>query len=124
MPTFKGYNSIGQQKKFGITDFDLIKRDLLNAFLTRSGEISGRPDLGTEIWSYIFEPNISEIRNAIENEVRKIIRGDPRLELSSLDITYDHNTVILETAIIISPSTAPSKLFFTFEQNTQTLNIT
>ena len=32
MPTFIGFNTINQNKKFTAVDFDLIKIDLLNAF--------------------------------------------------------------------------------------------
>jgi len=123
MPTFKGFNTIHQQKKFGIVDFELIKRDLLNAFLTMQGEVPGRPDLGTNIWSYIFEANVEEVRDEIGDEVRRIIAGDPRLVLSGLDVSYSHNTVIIDTAVTISPNTAPQTLRLVFDESSQTLNI-
>jgi hypothetical protein len=55
MPTFIGFNTIGQNKKFTAVDFDLIKIDLLNAFNIRQGELPGRPGYGTVIWNYLFE---------------------------------------------------------------------
>ena len=43
MPTFIGFSTIDQNKKFTAVDFDLIKIDLLNAFNIRQGELPGRP---------------------------------------------------------------------------------
>jgi hypothetical protein len=47
MTTFIGFNTINQNKKFTLTDFALIQRDLLNAFNIRQGELPGRPGYGT-----------------------------------------------------------------------------
>ena len=52
MTTFIGFNTINQNKKFTVVDFDLIKIDLLNAFNIRQGELVGRPGYGTVIWNY------------------------------------------------------------------------
>lgn len=116
MATFKGFNTIGQHKKFGLTDFDLIKRDLLNAFLTREGELPGRPDLGSRIWNFIFEPMVEEVRYEIEQEVRRIILSDPRLEISSIEISSNHNTVIIEAAVLLLPDTSPESLAIVFDK--------
>ena len=42
MTTFIGFNTIDQPKKFTLTDFDLVKRDLLNAFNIQQGQLVGR----------------------------------------------------------------------------------
>ena len=55
MTTFKGFNTIGQTKKFTLVDFELVKRDLLNALNITQGQLVGRPGYGTMIWSYIFD---------------------------------------------------------------------
>jgi hypothetical protein len=49
MATFIGFNTIDQNKKFTLLDFELIKRDLLNAFNIRQGQLVGRPGYGTVI---------------------------------------------------------------------------
>ena len=121
MTIFKGFNTIGQQKKFSLTDFELIKRDLLNAFLTREGEVPGRPDLGTKIWNFIFEPLVDQVRAAIEQEVRDIIELDPRLEILTIDLTSGDNTVIVEVSVIVIPNVDPETMLLTFEQDSQTL---
>jgi hypothetical protein len=47
MSTFIGFSTIDRNKTFTLVDFPLIKRDLLNAFNIRQGEIAGRPQYGT-----------------------------------------------------------------------------
>ena len=37
MPNFKGFSTIDKDKKFSLTDRELIRRDLLNAFNIRAG---------------------------------------------------------------------------------------
>ena len=61
MTTFIGFNTIDQPKKFTLTDFALVKRDLLNAFNIRPGELVGRPTYGTNLWDYVFD-NESSIK--------------------------------------------------------------
>jgi phage baseplate assembly protein W len=123
MTTFKGFNTIGQFKKFGLTDFDLIKRDLLNAFLIREGEVPGRPDLGSKIWNFVFEPLNREIRDQIDNEVRRIVGSDPRLGIDRLDISTNHNTVVVEVAVTVRPEMSAERLILVFDQNVESLNI-
>jgi phage baseplate assembly protein W len=63
---FIGFNTQNQFKKFTLTDFELVKRDLLNAFNIRQGQLPGRPGYGTVLWDYLFEPQLEELQQAIE----------------------------------------------------------
>ena len=123
MPTFKGFNTINRHHKFGMTDFDLIKRDLLNSFLIREGTVPGRPDLGTKIWNFIFDQNDDTTRNAIDNEVRRIIKLDIRLRLESVNLSYNHNTVIVEVAVSALPNVAPETFALVFDKDSESLYI-
>jgi hypothetical protein len=58
MTTFVGFNTQNQYKKFTLVDFELIKRDLLNAFNIRQGQLPGRPAYGTILWDYLFENQV------------------------------------------------------------------
>ena len=51
MVQFRGFNTIGANKKFSLTDFELIKRDVLNALTIRQGELPGRPEIGSTVWN-------------------------------------------------------------------------
>jgi len=120
---YKGFNTIQQTKKFGMQDFELIKRDLMNSFLIREGTVPGRPDLGTKIWSFIFEPSIDEVRFEIKQEVERIIKTDPRLKLDEVFVSYDHNVVIIEAVVSLMPNYDPIRLAFTFDRNRESLYI-
>ena len=64
MTTFIGFNTINQFKKFTLTDFDLIQRDLLNAFSIRQGELPGRPGYGTTLYDDIRKLYLPNLRRA------------------------------------------------------------
>ena len=71
--TFRGFNTIEQQKKFTLNDFELVKRDILNAFSIRAGEVPGRPGYGTIIYNLLFENLTPETVTQIETEVRRVM---------------------------------------------------
>ena len=79
MATFIGFNTIDQPKKFTLVDFDLIKRDLLNAFNIQQGQLVGRPGYGCAIWSFLFENQVQETEQAILREVQRVCGNDPRI---------------------------------------------
>ena len=76
MPTFIGFNTINQFKKFTLVDFELIKRDLANAFNIQQGELPGRPGYGTTIWGYVFESQTPETEQGILQEIQRVAGGD------------------------------------------------
>ena len=49
-----GYSTIDRYKTYTVTDFEIIKQDLSNALNIRQGEVPGRPDVGTTMWSFIY----------------------------------------------------------------------
>jgi len=123
MTTYVGLNTINQPKKFTLTDFDLIKRDLLNAFMIREGQLPGRPELGTKIWNFIFEPMTGEVRTAIETEVKRVILLDPRLLISSIIIASNQNTVTIKAAVSLLPDMTPEILVIQFNESSHSADI-
>ena len=95
MTTFIGFNTIDQPKKFTLTDFALVKRDLLNAFNIRPGELVGRPTYGTNLWDYVFESQTQEVEQAILNEVQRVAGGDPRLFIHSIELYPQINGILI-----------------------------
>ena len=120
MAVFRGFSTINKRKKFVLTDYELIKRDLLNGFQIREGTVPGQPQVGTRIWSFIFEPLVVEVRNQIEDEVRRVIDADPRVEVDTLDISADQNT---EVKLNLNSDVGEERLFLVFNQDTESLNI-
>jgi len=119
MPAFIGFNTQGQYKKFTLTDSALIKRDLLNALNIRQGQIPGRPQVGTILWDNLFDNQTNETERAILNEIQRVAGGDPRLQISTVEIFPQQNGLLLQVEIILVPSTEPERLSIFFDQNTR-----
>lgn len=117
MPTFIGFNTIGQNKQFTAVDFDLIKIDLLNAFNIRQGELVGRPGYGTIIWDYLFENQTQETEQAIYNEVQRVAAGDPRVYINSVNLYPQQNGILLELDLLVVPTTDAQRLSIFFDQS-------
>ena len=58
---YKGFSTYNRNKKFSITDLDLIKQDLFNHFNIRRGEKLMNPNFGTIVWDLLFEPLTEEV---------------------------------------------------------------
>lgn len=120
MPTFIGFNTIGQNKKFTAVDFDLIKIDLLNAFNIRQGELPGRPGYGTIIWTFLFENQMQETQAAIVNEIQRVAGGDPRVYISGVQIFPQENGLLVQLGLAVVPSTTAEQLSIFFNQQQRT----
>lgn len=120
MPTFIGYNTQGQYKKFTLVDQALIKRDLLNAFNIRQGQLPGRPDYGTTIWDNLFENLTDALITAMNREIQRVAGGDPRLQVMGSNIYAQNNGILIELEIQYVPSTDAQRLSIFFDQQTRT----
>ena len=116
MPTFIGFNTIGQNKKFTAVDFDLIKIDLLNAFNIRQGELVGRPGYGTTIWNYLFENQTADTHALITQEIQRVCAGDPRVYISGMQLFPQQNGLLIQLGIAVVPSTNAELLSIFFDQ--------
>ena len=116
MTTFIGFNTINQYKKFTLTDFELIKRDLLNAFNIRQGQLPGRPGYGTVLWDYVFEPQTTQTQNAINAEVQRVAGGDPRIFISDVQSYPQENGILIEIQLTVVPAQNAEILSIFFDQ--------
>ena len=118
MTTFVGFNTQNQYKKFTLTDFELIKRDLLNAFNIRQGQLPGRPAYGTSLWDFLFENQLEDLQTNIVTEVQRVAGGDPRIYISDTQVYPQENGILLEIELAVVPSTDAERLsiFFNLEQ--------
>lgn len=119
MPTFIGFNTQGQYKKYTLVDTALIKRDLLNAFNIRQGQLPGKPEYGTSLWDYVFENITDTTINAINREVQRVAGGDPRLQIVSSYVYAQDNGILIELEIQYVPSTDADRLAIFFDQLTR-----
>lgn len=118
MTTFVGFNTINQFKKFTLVDFELIKRDLLNAFNIRQGELPGRPQYGTVMWDFLFENQIEELQRNIEAEVSRVVAQDPRITVSNVQCFPQQNGFLLqlEIATVAGSNADILSVFFDLQQ--------
>ena len=120
MTTFVGFNTINQYKKFTLTDFELIKRDLLNAFNIRQGQLPGRPGYGTVLWDYVFEPQTTQTQNSINTEVQRVAGGDPRIFISDVQSYPQENGILIEIQLTVVPTQNAEILSIFFDQQQRT----
>lgn len=116
MVTFVGFNTIDQFKKFTLTDFELIKRDLLNAFNIRQGQLPGRPGYGTIIWDFVFDPQDNVTQQKILEEIQRVCAGDPRIYVSSNQCYPRDNGFLVELEVQVVPSTNAQRLSIFFNE--------
>lgn len=118
MATFIGYSTIDKYKSYTVTDFDLIKRDLLNALNIRQGEMPGRPDVGTSMWALIYEPQSAETSRAINTEIQRVVAQDPRISISDINVFAQENgiQVELEVQTVAGQESQLLELFFDNEK--------
>jgi len=116
MTTFIGYNTINQNKYFTLTDFELIKRDLLNAFNIRQGQVVGLPWYGTTLWDNLFENQTQDTIGAIYDEVQRVAGGDPRIYISETEVFPQENGLLIQLELTIVSSTEAQRLNIFFDQ--------
>lgn len=83
---YRGFSTQNRSKKFRVTEFDLVRQDLINHFHIRKGEKLMNPNFGSIIWNTLFEPLTQEVRQVIIDDVKKIVSYDPRLAVDRVTI--------------------------------------
>lgn len=124
MATYIGFNTQNQYGKFTLLDFELIKRDLANAFNIQQGQLPGRPGVGTIIWSLVFENQSAETQNAILAEIQRVVSQDPRIVVTQANLYPQENGLLVEVEIqTVQGQTAQFlQLFFDQQNNTATVS--
>lgn len=96
-------NSLRLGKKFRLGDENLVIQDLINALGIRQGDKVGQPGYGTTLWSFIFEPNTPDLRNQVENEIRRIASQDPRIIINTIAVFEQENGILIELEFAVTP---------------------
>jgi len=122
MSTFIGFSTIDRNKTFTLVDFPLIKRDLLNAFNIRQGEIAGRPQYGTILWDFLFENQLPDTQQAIRDEIQRVAAGDPRLYIENINMFPQANGMLIELVLqtVATTNAEILSIFFNQEQRNAT----
>jgi phage baseplate assembly protein W len=116
MTLFVGYSSIDQFKKFTLVDLELIKRDLLNALNIRQGQLVGRPQYGTTLWDFLFESQMTDTESAIQDELQRVVGGDPRIFITQpAQLFPQDNGLLIQLDVQFIPSSEAVRLSIFFD---------
>lgn len=117
---YRGFSTVGRNKKFRLTDFELVKQDLINHFYIRKGEKLMNPDFGTIIWNVLYEPLTEDLKSVIVSDITAIARNDPRLSIDNVIVTeFDRGIQIeLELRYVQTNQSALLNLQFDGTNNT------
>ena len=122
MTMYKGFSTYNRSKKFRVTDFELVKQDLINHFNIRKGEKLMNPNFGTIIWNTLFEPLTQETRDIIVDDIKKIASYDPRLSIDDVTITEKDYGIQVELDLSYSATNQSSTLQINFDKTSQTIS--
>lgn len=100
MATFKGFSTVDRVRApYTLVDRELVKRNLLNTFYTRKGERLMRPGYGSNIWDLLMNPEDTLTRSEIEEDVKRIIDADPRVNYVDTVMIYSDQALRIEVTI-------------------------
>jgi phage baseplate assembly protein W len=118
---YRGFSTINQTKKFRLTEFDLIKQDLMNHFNIRKGEKLMNPNFGTIIWNVIHDPLTDELKGVILTDIKTIINSDPRISVDNVIITEYLQGIQIELDLRYVITNQTDSLNLQFDNNAKTL---
>lgn len=121
---YRGFNTIDTVKKFRQTDFELVKRDLLNHFSIKKGEKLMQPNFGSIIWSLLFEPLTPEIQSIMAEDIRRIVEYDPRLQIDEVIVNEFNQGIQIQVEVTYLPENFSDKLTLNFNSETNNLTLT
>ena len=119
--TYRGFSTVERYKKFRVTNFELVKRDLLNHFSIRKGEKLMQPNFGTIIWDMIFEPLTETTKSAIIDDVTTIVSYDPRVRVTQVIVDQLDLGIQLQINLNYVPRDQSQSMILTFNKSNNTL---
>jgi phage baseplate assembly protein W len=120
MSTYKGFSTYNQSKNYRLTDFELVKQDLINHFNIRKGEKLMNPDFGTIIWDTLFNPLDQDTVNLIQQDVRKVVAYDPRIAANNVIVTQYDRGIQIQLDLTYIPNNQTGTIQFRFDQQSRT----
>ncbi len=94
---------------------NLVKVDLLNHFNTRKGERVMLPEFGTVIYDLLMDPLDDMTKDLIREDVIRIIKSDPRVEMVDLTVTELEHVILLEVELLYLPNGVTETIAIQFD---------
>ena len=120
---YRGFSTVGRNKKYRLTDFELIKQDLINHFYIRKGEKLMNPDFGTIIWNVIHEPLTEDLKSVIVTDINDIASNDPRLSIENVIVTEYSQGIQIELQLRYVQTNQSDLLNLQFDNQNNTLSV-
>lgn len=121
--TFIGYNSQGQNKKFTLTDQELVRRDFINALNIKQGQLPGKPEYGTTIWDFVFESQTTDTGSAVVQEIQRVAGYDPRLAVTNVEVFAQQNGLLVQVEVSYVNGVTSDVLNIFFDQQFNQANL-
>ena len=118
---YRGFSTLVNKKRYSLTDYALAKQDLMNYFNIRKGSKLMQPNFGTIIWDQLFEPLNETTQDIITADIKRIVSYDPRLSVSSIQVTQQTNGLQVQISLSYIPSNQADTILLNFNKNSSTL---
>jgi phage baseplate assembly protein W len=79
----------------------------------------GRPDVGTIMWSFIYEPQNAQTSQAVINEIQRVVAQDPRIEVADINVFSQENGILVELEVQTIQGQDARMLTVFFDNQTQ-----
>jgi phage baseplate assembly protein W len=121
---YKGFSTVGKVRKFRLTDFELVKQDLINHFHVRKGEKLMNPNFGTIIWNVLYEPLTEDLKSVITTDIQSIASYDPRVSIDNVIVTEYEKGLQIEVQLRYVQTNQLSLMNLRFDNTANTLTAT
>lgn len=118
---YRGFSTINRRKKFRLTDFELVKQDLVNHFKISKGEKLMRPNFGTIIWNVLHEPFTEDLKSVIVNDITSVAAYDPRISIDNVIVTEFERGIQVELELRYLQTNQTDLMNLRFDSTTNTL---
>ena len=118
---YRGFSTIGRTRKYRLTDFELVKQDLINHFYIRKGEKLMNPNFGTIIWNVVHEPLTEDLKSVIISDIKSIAEYDPRISIDNVVITEFDQGIQVELQLRYVLTNQTNLLNLQFDNQNSTL---
>jgi len=118
---YRGFSTIGRTRKYRLTDFELVKQDLINHFYIRKGEKLMNPNFGTIIWNVVHEPLTEDLKSVIISDIKSIAEYDPRISIDNVIITEFDQGIQVELQLRYVLTNQTNLLNLQFDNQNSTL---
>ena len=115
---FRGISTVNPDStEWVLYDINLIKQDIINHFHIRQGEKLSNPEFGTIIWDILFEPLTDQLRDAVVNNVSRIINYDPRVNVDQISVDSYESGIQVECTLTYLPYNISETMRMKFDEN-------